>query len=306
MSRCGEAMIRFSCVYCGQRLRGPERFARKRTRCPACHHLIRVQPDQAAGCPASSDAPADGESAQDSVATAEPFWEGMTDEEILGYAREKTQMADQRREREAQRRKWVAQRYVSLTCARYDDLTLFTLSLALLLLVTLNIELWGDLTLLLRVEDIAAVAIVAGIGMVLAVVNIALGRERSEEQKQVMLAFAVLVPAATGVYAGWIVLKDCPRWQMIFPAWNILGGAGLAFEWFAGVVTTDSITGERPTPVQFLTTTVSTVLLLLLCQYIFKLHWAISFSVTVCYALSLQGVIREYFPSTRDTTWKRS
>jgi hypothetical protein len=223
----------------------------------------------------------------------------MTNEEILEYARAAAQAPLEWRKREAQR-------FISLSFARYDDLTLFTLSLAMLLLLLLNADLWRGLFLTIAVPRIGVFVGMAGLGMILSFVNIFSGREKPDPEKKLMLVFAVLAPAATGAYASWIVWKDSPRWLMIFPAWNILSGAALAFEWFVGLITIDSITGERPTPAQFLVTIVSTTLLLLLCQYVFKLHWAIGFSVTVCYVLSLQGLVREYFPTTRDVSLEQS
>jgi hypothetical protein len=271
---------------------------RKRVQCPACRHWVRVRPDQPASSARSSDAQSAGEPGQDGVVAAQPFWEGMTNKEILEYARATAKGPLEWRKREAQR-------FISLSCAQYDDLTLFTLSLALLLLLALNVDLQRGFFLAIATPDIGVFVGMAGLGMILSFANIFWARDKSDTEKRLMLLFAVLATAGTGVGAGAVVLKDSPRWLMIFPAWNILSGAMPTLELCTGLITIDSVTDERPTLAQFLVTTVSTVLLLLLCQYAFKLHWAIGFSVTVCYALSLQGVIREYFPTTRDVSLEK-
>ena len=82
---------------------------------------------------------------------------------------------------------------------------------------------------------------------------------------------------------------------VIFPAWNVLGGVALLLEFCAGLITTDSIVERRPSLWQIVLTTASITVLLLPCQYVLKLHWAITYSITVCYTTSLLSVVEDLF-----------
>jgi DNA-directed RNA polymerase subunit RPC12/RpoP len=274
-------MIRFSCIYCGQEVPAPEDVAGKTTPCPGCGHSIRVRADRPGAALQSST----GRRA-DAAPRDEHYWEGKTDDEIV------QEVLVEARDREEQKKR-EAKGILSRTLVQYDDLSLFVLSVALMLLLLLNLD--------ARVEVLTASALpraggpvaFALIGMVLSFINIFRKREKYESEKQLMLLFAVLVTGGTGVYAGYITWKASAGWLMIFPLWNILNGGVLLLQFYEGYITTDSITDEKPSFRQTVLAAVSVSFLLLLCQYVFRLHWAVTFSIAVCYTMSLLVAIQD-------------
>jgi hypothetical protein len=177
---------------------------------------------------------------------------------------------------------------------RYDDLTLFTLSLAFLLLLLIDETLRRDLIAALLVVhgDRAPLSLFIAFGMVCALVGVFLRRRKSEFERWTMLLFATYVTAGTGIYAGWRMLDRHQIWLIVFPVWNILDGALLLLLTFARVVDTECITEEKATFGQVVVTALAIPLLLMSCRYLFDLHWATTFSIAVAYTLSLHRTLR--------------
>ena len=180
---------------------------------------------------------------------------------------------------------------------QYDDLTLFALSLAFLLLGAIDAQMRRDLAALANhpAEGLAVTLLCAAFGMVCALLNVFLQRRKSDFEKRAMLLFAVLVTAGTGLYAGWLTLSQSRGWLLIFPAWNLLNGGLLLVLRHAGVVDTDCIIEEAATFAQVLVTAVAVPILLTVCRYLFELHWAITFSIAVAYTMSLHHALRDLF-----------
>lgn len=277
-------MIEFSCMYCGQPVRVGEEPVRKRMECPGCGHSIPVRarkPGEALqAANARSPAPTEAEG-----------WAGKSDEEIVEQLLSPTLTKAQQRQR-------VARMLLSPLLPQYDDLTLFALSLAFLLLGLIDAKLRQDLAAAYAWQSggrLPVLVLVAAFGMVCSLINVFLHREKSDFEKRAMLLFAVFVTAGTGIYAGWLMLRHRRGWLLVFPAWNIFnGGLLLALARF-GVIDTDCITDEEATFAQVLVTAVAVPILLTVCYYLFELHWAVTFSVTVAYAMSLHKGLRSLF-----------
>ncbi|MHC4302444.1 MAG: hypothetical protein ACYS7Y_34730 [Planctomycetota bacterium] len=181
---------------------------------------------------------------------------------------------------------------------RYDDLTLFALSLAFLLLVLISAELRQDLARAFSAElgtHYVLLLLLAVLGMVCSFVNVFLQRKRYEFEKQAMLAFAVLVTAGTGIYAGYLMLDRSQGWLMVFPAWNILDGGLLLLLARAGIVDTECITDEKATFKQVLITAIAVPILLTTCLFLFDLYWATTFSIATAYTMNLHKTLRYLF-----------
>lgn len=181
---------------------------------------------------------------------------------------------------------------------RYDDLTLFTFSLAFVMLLAVETDLRQSLTHMLLSEwknpGMVWFAIVAG-GALFSLVNVFFAREKSEFERVLMLFFAVVVTVGTGFSAGRPMLEGGYGLLAIFPLWNTLNGLLLLILAGLGLVDEDCLTGERANLRQILLATVSITLLVLACHYLFDLDSLTTFSIAVAYTMSLHNVVRRFF-----------
>jgi len=290
-------MIRFRCIYCGREISVGQALAGKRIACPACDHIVRVHPKET-GAALKPDA---ARTAETTAADANR-WEGKTNAEITRWLQSQQFAA-------ANSRRSAARNAVSRSLVQFDDLTLFALSAALVFLLLIDSgprrefgeAVWKWPAFMLH-PRVTAVLFCAAIGMILSFVNVFFRWEKHRIEKWLMLLFAVLISAGTGAYAGYVTLKETWSWLIVFPAWNIINCLLLLSMFHAGIVNTGSITGERPRLLQVVLTLVSIALLLALGHYVLKLHWAVAYSICVCYAMNLHRAVQDFFgPRPRRT-----
>lgn len=276
-------MIEFSCIYCGQPVRVAEELARKQIDCPGCGHTIRVRPaerGQALRPAADSGVEAARKSAE--------YWNRLNNDEIREAVLVPA-MSD------FDRRTHLLKRSFAPWLPRYDDLSLFAFSLAAVMLLAVDADLRQSLVHLMSREwtnPLAAWLLLVACGGLLSLVNVLLGRERSEFERTMMLFFAVLVTVVTGFSAGRPMLSGGWTLLAIFPLWNIANGLLLLILVPLGVVDHDCLTGEKAGFRQVLLATVSITLLILACHYLFKRAPLTTFSIAVVYTMSLHNVIR--------------
>jgi hypothetical protein len=127
--------------------------------------------------------------------------------------------------------------------------------------------------------------------MFLSFVNVFFKREKYDTEKYLMLLFAVIVTACTGIYSGYIIWAESKGWLLIFPIWNIVNGVILLVLLRLGILDTDCIIENDANFLQVLASIVSTGIILWLCNYVFKMHWVISYSICVCYTITINDAI---------------
>jgi hypothetical protein len=213
--------------------------------------------------------------------------EGVSNREIAAWLGRQGSRGTETRSRDARRA-------LSRSIVRYDDLTLFALSTAFLLLLWISPDARRDVFFASILQRNFFVML-ALLGMVLSFVNVFFRHEKGDTEKWIMLLFAVLATAGIGVYAGYVVLSEVRNWLIIFPAWNILNSVILLSLFHEGAVTGDSITEGRATAGQVVLALISVGLVLGLCHYIFQLHWAIAYSICVGYTMSFHQALRDVF-----------
>lgn len=277
-------MIRFSCMYCGRKIRAKDKLACRQARCPACGHRLRIPK-----APTAEAEPA--EVAEPAVAQKEtPLWKGRSNKEIGKLLLKDKAFTPEQRQRAA------TKDAMSPWLPRYDELTLFALSLTFLLLLAMNPDIKTDLpNAMMHVHDgrIQIMLAVAAIGMAFSLFGIFVRCPKPDLVKWPMLVFAVVVTAGTGIYAGYVTLQNSRGWLMIFPAWNIINGALLLLLFRAGLLDADCILDRAAKFSQVVLTVICVGVLLAVCQYGFKLHWAITYSVCIGYTMSLHHGIAD-------------
>jgi len=183
----------------------------------------------------------------------------------------------------------------SFLVPHYDETSLFVMSITFVLLYLVNKTMRTDLHKLVFYDSdirliIVALCFVAG--MVFSVFHAFSTRQKNIGEKIAMLVFAVLVSAGTGIYAGIHMLKNSGGWLIIFPIWNIINGILLLIMLRTGAVNVDCISDRNATSAQVVMGLFSTVVVLVCCQYFFKLHWAITYSICICYTVSFDKAVQ--------------
>ena len=280
-------MIEFACMYCGQPVRVGKELIGKRIDCPACGHSVPVRPRKARQ-------PVQSARSAGAAAGQGESWADRSDEEIIGELLVQAMPP-------AERCRLEIKRILAPLLPRYDDLTLFSLSLAFVLVCLTSAEWRESVPHLLRtateasaIHAIASLAI-AGLGMVLSLANVFFRREKYESEKALMLFFAIMATAGTGIMAGQRVLERSHGLLAVFPVWNIVNGMVLVILAWSGSLDTDCLTGYRAGAWNVLIATVSIALLVLPCRYVLNLDPLITFSVATCYTISLSGVVQDLF-----------
>lgn len=291
-------MIHFTCVYCGARVVAKEACASRVAKCPACGHKVRVPRSNGAQPASPGDVPKEP-ARQDNDCLA-----GMSNEQIAKTLLKKRPLPG-RQERLTTRRE------LSPLMPHYDNLTLFALSVGFLFLGltgSFSLEAPTPLTVDSSIADVFAALAgellekftifipLAFLGMLLSLLGVFTRGEKAKPIKFVMLSFATLATSGTGVYAGIVILGQHLSWpMMIFPLWNIVHGIGLLSLFRMGLMDPDCIVNRRPSALQVIVTTVSVLLLLVVCRYALHLHWAIAYSICIGYTLSLNHTVQDVF-----------
>ena len=257
-------MIHFSCIYCGRALKANHALVGKKVKCPECGHSIFIPAQKALDAREKRGQQRGGEQE-----TALEGWRNKSDQEIAALLSHKplTKKDDDR---------LVLKRQLSPLLPRYDDLTLFALSAALLGLVPINSTLRSDLRRLFTLDRDLRILVMLGlasIGMVLSLCGVLLKRPKGNTQKRLMLLFAVVVTAGTGAYAGLLMFERSEGWLIVFPLWNLVSSILLGVLFFTGVLDIDRVTGKRATLLQVGLTVLTVGVLLVICQYVFELLW---------------------------------
>ena len=113
------------------------------------------------------------------------------------------------------------------------------------------------------------------------------------------VAFAVLTNAGTGIISGWYVLNSShiQNWQIIFPMWNIINGILLLVMLRFRIVDEECISDRDATAGQVFRGLIAVIVIFIFCNYVFKLHWAITFSICIIYTTSFDKALQSVFPT---------
>ncbi len=298
-------MIHFACVYCGAKVGAQDVQACRKAKCPACGHMPRVPAKRTADVEPDPSPPGAGVPHQhpSGSAAADP-WAGKSNKQIAKLLLKKP-LTPEHQERLA------TKRMLTPLLPQYDDLTLFALSAAFLLLpltgpiaIDKPVSLHAGSSMMdvfaafagKFASEFTGLFLLAGLGMILSFFGAFFTWRKPRFVKFLMLSFAVFATGGTGVYAGFVMLRSAHGWlMMIFPLWNIINGAILLILFRAGLMDPDCVVDRKPSLWQILVTLVSISLLLAICRHGLNLHWAITYSICVCYTMSLNHTLQDLF-----------
>jgi hypothetical protein len=183
----------------------------------------------------------------------------------------------------------------------YDELSLFLMAATFILLsatnATMQEQLYKRITAINDLRVYLLSVIFLG-GVVLSLYHVFTTREKTNYEKVVMLFFAVAANASTGIISGWYVLKnsDVNDWQLVFPVWNIINGVILLLMLRLKIIDEECISDRDANATEVVISMVAVLIIFAICNYVFKLYWAITFSICIIYTTSFDRALQSVFP----------
>jgi hypothetical protein len=265
----------------------PDDGVDKKGKCPKCNHLV-VVPWTTKGRPAiSSDIP-------------EPLQQAMEAVASLSTAQD---LPDDIAELYREKAGWFI--------PTYDELSLFLMAATFILLGatndTMQKQIYKGITAIddLRVYFLSVVFLG---GIVLSLYHVFTTREKTNYEKMVMLFFAVAANAGTGIISGWYVIEnnDVHNWQLVFPIWNIINGILLFLMLRLKVIDEECISDRDANATEVVIGMAAVLAIFILCNYVFKLYWAITFSICIVYTTSFDRALQNVFPGLANRGYKQT
>jgi len=252
----------------------------KKGHCPKCRHELRV-PITTKGRPAvSADIPEKLQQAGEAVA-------------LRNIATANPQSQDDLAELWEEKAGWLI--------PIYDELSLFLMAATLILLYAANAPMREQVYKWIVSKDahIFFWFLVFMGGLSLSIYHVFTTREKTDIEKWVMLIFAVLANAGTGIIAGIYVIEnsDVHNWWLVFPVWNIVNSILLLLMLRIRIIDERCISDRDATMTQVIIGLAFVLIIFVFCNYVFHLYWAITFSICVVYATSFDKALQNVFPS---------
>ena len=116
-----------------------------------------------------------------------------------------------------------------------------------------------------------------------------------------MLYFAVMVNGLSGFMAGAHLFQTSHGHLIVFPIWNVLNSLLLLLMYWVQLIDETAITDDNATPRDVVVSGAVILAVFLICQFLFRLHWSMIFSVCVCYATNVNALLRRLCPHLMKT-----
>jgi hypothetical protein len=276
-------VIRFKCIYCGQRILAPNNGVGKKGKCPKCQHHL-VVPETTKGRPAISPVK---EPMPEHPKPHIPQWEN-------GSGFSKNQAKEELTE--------LFKESFGFLIPTYDKLSLFLMAVTWILIYTVNSHFRGPIhAYFIEAHSWMVTVMVLSVPvavLIMGIYQVFIKSEQSDFERTWLLWFAIATNAFTGIVASVYIIKnaDAHNWQLIFPIWNIINAVVLYLMLVANIVDENCIIDRQPTPTQIILGLSATIIIVLICNYVFKLHWAITFSICIVYTTSFDRALQSVFP----------
>ena len=176
----------------------------------------------------------------------------------------------------------------------YDELSLFSMSYVLILLVVTNaLSLkWGNQNWRIDRDSISALTIFIPFlaGLILCVYHAFSDRKKTLFEKKLMLIYAVMLNGFSGIWAGAYLIENSGGWNLsLFPLWNIFNGFNLIALLRGNAIDEDNIDDQDVSLKKLIFSTAIITAIFFLCQYYFELVWAITLSICMVWSSNLNN-----------------
>jgi len=291
-------VIRFKCVYCGQRIVAREDTVGERGKCPKCSHLLRV-PWTMKGRPGIGGYK--NKLLQDHITSQTSSRDGAA-----GY-----RPGILTEEPPAINFQYLYGEKAGWLIPTYDELSLFLMAFTLLILYATNGQTRIDIYFILMTAPglggrLFVLILLCLVGLFLSLYHVFIRRKIPEWEKHFMVLFAVIANAGTGIAAGIHMIKGTAGWLLIFPIWNIINGVLLLLMLRLKIINEDCISDHTVTSGRVIIGLIAVLIIFALCNFVFKLYWALTFSICVIYATSFDRALQSMFPGRTDSATAES
>jgi DNA-directed RNA polymerase subunit RPC12/RpoP len=319
-------LIRFKCIYCGQRILAKDDSVGKKGKCPKCRHEL-VVPDFTKGRPPiNSDISDQSQNLREKAALASPVFantkedtgndtglENLMKRFGLGLPLPAKNSSPEVTELFREKAGWLI--------PTYDELSLFLMAATLILIAiasaTMREQIYKILLACLRTPKIYIVLLIFLLGAGLSLYQVFAKRKKTVFEKKVMLVFAVGANIATAFAAGYYLIKlnvggdditpfnaidylfrlyDARDWRIIFPLWNFANAVFLILMVRFGIIDHRCIIDRKAGLFQVLLGMTAVAVIFLICNYVLKMYWAITFSICIVYTTSFDRALQSVFP----------
>ena len=210
----------------------------------------------------------------------------------------------------------------------FSELSLFMMSLSFILVFFFNEPVRSGLFKLMEEPGdkptMVIVLVFFGAGLILSLYHVFAKRKKTKIEKHAMLGFAVVSNAICGILASLHILgvsvdnlnifaildirdavsgadgsSGASRIFLILPIWNIINCLFLLMSLRTGLIDERNISDEKAGRFEVLFGFFITVAIFIMCQFLFKLYWAITFSICVIYATSFSDALGSVFGAER-------
>ena len=288
-------MLKFRCMYCGQKILASDNKMGTKAHCPKCNHVIFIN---------EASLIKEGEKEISDAEINFLLNRSKSKNDILKEPYEYTE------KQKSFLKKWLA--------PDFDELSMFLMVAAAVLVAAANNGIGGNIIKFAQAvfsfEPDPKVPITIGVitfilfgGAALPVVHVFSKREKDEWEKVVMLVFAVIFTAGSGIFAGQAMLKEAGqgfdlsfnskpwllqlvlltgilKWKAVFPLWNIANGILMLLLLRAGIINTECIADRDAKLWEVFLGLIILCVVFVICQYGFKMHWAVTYSICIVYS----------------------
>jgi DNA-directed RNA polymerase subunit RPC12/RpoP len=285
-------VIKFKCIYCGQRILANDDGRGKKGKCPKCAHLLTV-PESTKGRPAIS-----------SIKEPMPDRPKLPRVPEWQRAPEWPERLDRMPDEQAEALAELCKESFGFLIPTYDKLSFLLMALTLMLLFITNSQMRMFIPDANKVvSQTESFIYSAKLFLLIAIVPIFLifrifRQTDADFKKQIMLFFAIMINAYSGIIAGIYVISNISTsyWLLVFPIWNIINSLLMLIMFYMKVIDDECISDRKAAPVQIFLGLTAIVVIFLLCNYVFKLHWAITYSICIIYTTSFDRGLQSIFP----------
>jgi len=284
-------VIKFKCIYCGQRILAKDDDAGQKGKCPTCAHILTV-PGVTKGSPAAG---SNKKPMPDRPKPRVPEWQHAP-----GWHERLNRMPDEQAEALAE----LCKESFGFLIPTYDKLSLLLMALTFILLFTTNSQmriLEPNTNNVISQTD--SLICSAKQFLLIAIVPIFLAfrifsQTDADLKKEIMLFLAVLINAYSGIIAGIYVIGNttASNWLLVFPIWNITNSFLMLSMFYMKVIDEECLSDRKASPLRIFLGLIAVVTIFLLCNYVFKLYWAITFSICMVYTTSFDKALQSVFP----------
>jgi hypothetical protein len=280
-------VIHLKCVYCGQRILAKDDGRGKKGKCPKCLHPMIV--------PFASKDP----QAPLKLTPLPPVAVSALKEHVSENGKDPSVIEEFPPPDSPDDMTDLYEEKYGFLIPNYDELSLFLMAVVFITLYLTNGKMQEDITRFLMRLDIWRRVIYIGLfslGMLLCLYHVFTSRKKTDIEKSIMLIFAITVNAATGVIAGLYMLKESPGWLLIFPIWNILNSAVIILMQYFNFFDETQISDRDATKTQVVIGLIAIFIIFYICNNVFNLHWAITYSICIIYTTSFDRGLQSVFP----------